>query len=413
MTERGVVIVGAGHAGVQVATSLRELGYPGPVTLLSKDVEQPYERPPLSKAWLKGQAVFSDLEFRRAGVYQQDDINLRTAVEVLAIDRQERCVHTTEGRVAYDHLVLATGARPRPLPVPGHDLGGVHHLHTYSDATALLDHFGSARDVVVVGGGFIGLEVAAAARAKGLEVHVLEAMDRVMQRAVSPTTSEFYESLHSEAGTTVQCRASAVALVGEDGHVAGVQLSDGSTLPADLVVAGIGVIPSVELASGAGLECANGIVVDATLRTSDPHISAIGDCASFPLADGSRLRLESVQNAVDQARTVAARLTGAQVSYDEVPWFWTDQLGCKLQMAGLTADSDERVLVGDQVGRKFSVLCWRNGRLVGGESVNRPGDHITLRRMLAQGLLDLTPEDASAEDFDLKAYLKNRTPARA
>lgn len=404
-----VVIVGAGHAGVETALGLREHDHRGQITLVGDEPTPPYERPPLSKAWLHGQAQFENLVLRATKVYEENNIEMRTGCRVDAVDAVEQTVTTAEGETLhYDHLVLATGATPRALPIPGGDLAGVHHLHTWSDARGLRDHLHTATSVVVIGGGFIGLEAAAAARKRGLAVRVLEAQARVMQRAATAPVSAFYEALHRDAGTGISTDTFATELTGSGGHVDAVVLSTGEIIAADLVVVGIGIVPNVELAQLAGLPIDNGIVVDEHLMTSDPHISAIGDCANFPSFDGAgRLRLESVQNASDQGRIVAKRLTGTSESYSTVPWFWTDQLGCKLQMAGLTSDSDEHVVLGEPKDKKFTVLSWRNGVFTGGESVNRPGDHIAIRKLLARSRVELGPATASAADFTLKGYLKS------
>lgn len=405
----GVVIVGAGHAGVETALGLREHGYGGPITLLGDEPQPPYERPPLSKAWLHGQTGFDDIVLRAAKAYEDNDIAVRTGCRVHAVDAVEQTVTVDDGEtIVYEHLVLATGATPRALPIPGGDLAGVHHLHTWSDASRLREHLDEATSVVVIGGGFIGLEAAAAARKHGLTVRVIEAGTRVMQRAVTVTVSTFYQSLHRDAGIVVSTEVVASALTGSNGHVDSVVLSTGEIITADLVVVGVGIVPNVELAQAAGLHVDNGVIVDDQLVTSDPHISAIGDCANFPSFNGAgRLRLESVQNASDQGRVVAKRLTGTAGRYMTVPWFWTDQLGCKLQMAGLTSDSDEHVVIGNPEEKKFTVLSWRDGIFTGGESVNRPGDHIAIRRLLARNSVQLDPATASDPDFTLKSYLKS------
>lgn len=410
-TAEHVVVVGGGHAGIQTALSLRERGWAGRVTVLSADHEPPYERPPLSKGWLKGAVEDDGLAFRPAATYAEQGIEVRTGVRVERIERAAREVRWAGGALQYDHLVLALGARPRRLPVAGADLAGVHALHTHSEALALRAALDRARSVVVIGAGFIGLEVAAEARRRGRDVVVVEAGERVMQRALTPLMSCFFADRHRAAGADLAYGVVATELLGREGRVTGVRLSDGRQVSADLVVTGIGVEPSCELAREAGLHCSDGVVVDEYLRTDDPRISAIGDCASFPV-DQRRIRLESVQNAVDQARLVAARLTGEPRAYREVPWFWTDQHGGKLQMAGLTADSDTHVVVGSVDDARFTVLCWRAGVFVGGESVNRPGDHITVRRLLADGV-PLDPAAAAAPGFELKTHLRHALGAAA
>lgn len=390
-----VVIVGAGQAGFQVAASLREQGHPGRVVLVGDEPGVPYQRPPLSKAYLSGALPGERLALRPQAFYDKHDIEL-VCGRAVGIDRDRRRVALADEReLEYGHLVLATGTRNRELPVPGAKLDGVLGLRTREDADALRERIGGARNVVVIGGGFIGLEFAAAAAKLGLSVTVLEASDRLMRRAVSPAVSAHYRELHERQGTRVLSGASVVALHG--GHeVTGVELADGSVLPADLVVVGIGVVPNAELAADAGLTVDNGIVVDEHLSTSDPRISAVGDCAVYPSRHaGAPLRLESVQNAVDHARCLAARLTGAAEPYASVPWFWSNQFDARLQIAGISAGHDEAVVHGDPSAGSFSVFCFRAGQLVCVESVNRTPDHMAARKLFtAGGSLDrelLTP----------------------
>lgn len=411
MTAPGtVVIVGAGHAGVQAAFSLREEGYDGDIQLLTRERWMPYERPPLSKAWLKaGDHHVDDLYFRSPESYADKKIDLIRGVTVERIDRTSATLECSDGLSRrYDHLVLAPGAVPRRLTLPGSDLVGVCHLHTIDDAQQFLQRIDGARSVVVIGGGFIGLEVAAAARARGLDVVVLEAGTRLMQRAVTSQTSTFFDRVHRVHGTDVRYGAQVEALGGDDaGRVGAVHLAGGEVLAADVVVVGVGARPATELAEEAGLRVDDGIVVDELLTTSDPQISAVGDCARFPL-DHQSMRLESVQNAVDHGRCVAGRLAGRPQPYREVPWFWTEQHGCKLQIAGLLAGYDANLVLGDVEARKFTNLCWKDGVFVGAESINRPGDHIAVRR-----LLSMTPdhrpsiETATAEGFELKEFARS------
>ncbi|GII87556.1 pyridine nucleotide-disulfide oxidoreductase [Sphaerisporangium siamense] len=400
-----VVIVGAGHAGISTALELREAGFTGPVVVLDQAGHDPYERPPLSKAWLAGAVSTGELAFRAREVYARRRIELRTGVRVDAIDRGSREVVTADGtRLPYDHLVLATGARPRALPVPGAGLAGVHRLHTLTDALALRAALDTARALAIVGGGFIGLEVAAAARKRGVPTTVVEAAPRLMRRVVSEPVSAFYHRLHEDAGCVVRTEAVVAELTGEDGHVTGVRLAGGATVPADMVVAGIGVTPETGLAGAAGLATGDGVLVDEALRTSDPAVFAVGDCARFPLGDAME-RLESVQNAADQGRAVAAAVTGDARPYRDVPWFWTDQHGCKLQIAGIATGADEWAVVGSVQERRFTVLCWRRGALVAGESVNRPADHLALRRLIA-AKASISPAAARADGFTLKDHAR-------
>lgn len=401
----GIVIVGAGQGGFQAAASLREAGYQGRVTLVGEEPGLPYQRPPLSKAYMKGDAGIEQIELRPAAFYADHRIELVHG-RAVAIDRFERRLALADGRVlGYDHLILATGARNRPLPVPGRELAGVYYLRTREDADALKADLAKARNVVVIGAGFIGLEFAAVARALGHEVTVIEAAMRPLGRAVSPEMSAFFVEAHEAMGTRLLLGAGVIGLEGEGGHVTGVKTTDGTVHPADFVLVGIGVVPNVELATDAGLEVANGIVVDAHLATRDPAISALGDAVAYPSRfAGGMVRLESVQNAVDQARCLAGRLTGKPAPFEAVPWFWSDQADLKLQMVGLTGPTDLAVLRGDPASRRFSVFRFRDGVLTAIESVNRPADHMLGRRLLA-GTPTLTEAQAADEGFELKSLL--------
>jgi len=401
-----IVIAGGGQAGFQTAMSLRQNGFDGRILLVGDEPGLPYQRPPLSKAYLTGDMSREGLDLRPATFFTKEQIEL-IADCVDSVDRQARRVTLRAGgTLAYDHLVLATGARNRLLNIEGADSAGVHLLRTAADAERLRAALAGAQRAVVIGAGFIGLEIAAGLRKRGIDVTVLEALDRVMARAVTPELSVYFARYHAEDGTRLLFKTGAVRLTQSGGHVDGVVTSDGSVLPADLVVIGVGVVPNVELAAAAGLPVDNGIVVDKHLLTADPHISAIGDCAAFPSIDaGRRVRLESVQNAVDQARCVAARLTGRPHAYGAVPWFWSDQGTLKLQMVGLTQGWTDTVVIGDPAAASFSVLCFAGSRLIGIESVNRPADHMAGRRLLA-GATSLTPEMARAPGFDLKAFAK-------
>ncbi|WP_405651887.1 NAD(P)/FAD-dependent oxidoreductase [Streptomyces sp. RK9] len=403
-----VVIVGAGQGGHQTAASLREHGYQGRVTLISAEDVLPYERPPLSKAYLKAGHAQGDeqLWLRPATYYVRQSIDL-VGGTVTAIDTGARTVRLADGSTYdYGHLVLATGARPRTLDVPGAELRGVHTLRTAKDAAALRASLAAAQYAVVVGAGFLGLECAAAARESGCEVTVVEALDRPLARAVSARTAEHFTRLHRGAGTQLLFGRRVVALRGDrHGSVASVELADGRRLPADLVLVAAGVTPCVELAAAARLPVGDGITVDARLLTADPHISAIGDCAAFPqVRSGKRLRLESVQNAVGHARLVAERLTGVpRAHYEELPWFWSDQFDTTVQIAGHDDGHDTETVLGDGPDT-FSVLLFRAGDLRAVESVNRPADHMAARRLLDHGT-QLSPGDAAEPGFTLKGHL--------
>jgi 3-phenylpropionate/trans-cinnamate dioxygenase ferredoxin reductase subunit len=413
-SERDVVVVGAGHAGVQTAAALREAGFTDRITLVGDEPRLPYQRPPLSKEYLTGKASAADLALRGERFYDDQRIDLLTGRRAVTLDRDRRTVTLDDGAVLpYGHLVLATGARARPLPIPGAGLDGVVGLRTFADAETLRGRLGAARDVAVIGAGFIGLEFAAACRAAGLEPVVLDLADQVMGRAVSAPMAAHFAARHRERGTRLLLGCCPAELMGRNGRVTAVRTVDGRTFPADVVVTGIGVLPDTGLAAAAGLATDNGVVVDEYLTTTDPHISAVGDCAAFPAPGGAgRLRLESVQNAADQARCVAARLTGSPRPYAALPWFWSYQGDLRLQIAGLSTGHDLTVVHGDEQAGAFSVCCFRGPTLVAVESVNRPADHMAARRLLA-AQLPLTPDEVTAPGFNLRTYAGRAATATA
>ena len=405
MSEGPVIIVGAGHGGYQVAASLRQAGFAERICLINDEAHLPYQRPPLSKAYIKGSAGPDSLMFRPEKFYQDQKIEL-IAGRAVSIDRAARKVLLASGEaLSYGHLVLATGARNRLLDLPNANLPDVKYLRILDESEVLRNIIPSKSRVVVIGAGFIGLEFASTARIKGLGVDVLELAPRVMARAVTAEVSEYFQARHREAGIRIHLGVQATSIEAKNGKVTGVSLSDGRHLPADLVVVGVGVLPNIELAAEAGLPVAAGIIVDEYLLTADPNISAIGDCALFasPRFGGS-MRLESVQNATDHARCLAARLTGDKKPYDGHPWFWSDQGDDKLQIAGLTAGYDRVVLRGDPAKKAFSAFCYHGDRLLGIESINRAGDHMFGRRLQAMDR-SITPEQAADESFDLKSAL--------
>jgi 3-phenylpropionate/trans-cinnamate dioxygenase ferredoxin reductase subunit len=414
MTEGRVVIVGASHAGFQLAASLRQAGFDGPVVLIGDEPVLPYQRPPLSKDYLDGKIGFELLLMRPESFYRDHRIEFIPGTRVEAIDRAARTVQLAGGeRLGYAHLVLATGARNRVPPLPGIDRDGVCYLRTLAETDALRQRLDAAERIVVIGAGFIGLEFAAVARARGKSVRIVELTDRVMGRVVAVPTSHFFAEAHRASGVEFHFGAQAVRIVGRGGSNAGrvdhVELASGERLGADLVLVSVGVVPNGELAAAADLEVGNGIVVDEQLLTADPAISAIGDCASFPCLQmrGAPTRLEAVQNAADHARCVADRLVGKPHRYEALPWFWSEQGKLRLQIAGLTTGHDQTVLRGDPESGSFSVFCYREGELVGIESINRPADHVHARRILAAGRV-VTPEQAADPSFDLRAAATGR-----
>lgn len=403
MSIRSVVIVGSGHAGFQTAASLRQEGFDGAVALVHNERGLPYQRPPLSKAYLLGKVGPEHLFFRPEKFFVDHRIQLVQGT-AQAIDRaNQRLVLRNGCTLSYDHLVLAVGAHNRCLSVRGAELRGVLGLRTLADADALRTRLSTSRDVVIVGAGFIGLEFAVVARALGATVHVLELAGRAMARAVSVEMSETFAKAHRDRGSSLHFGQGLDRIKGFLGRVRAVETTAGRRLPADLVVYGVGILPNVQLATDAGLDVEDGISVDAFLSTSDPRISAIGDCASFPDVHTSRrVRLESVQNATDHARAVAVRLVGKPAPYKAVPWFWTEQGCLKLQMAGLAIGHDREILIGNRDHRSFSVLCFRRDQLVAVESLNKPTDHMVARRQLAKATL--LPGEAEVAGFDLRAW---------
>ncbi|PRZ42828.1 NAD/ferredoxin-dependent reductase-like protein [Antricoccus suffuscus] len=408
MNQSAVVIIGAGQAGCQAAASLRQGGFEGSITLVNGEPGLPYQRPPLSKGYLLGKVDAAKLLLRRDHWYPKQRVDL-ISDQVVAIDRAGHQVQLAGGpTLAYDHLILATGSRNRELPVPGAELGGVIGMRTQADADALAGRVGDGVEVVVVGAGFIGLEFAAVAAALGASVHVLEQADRPMARAVSAATSDFFRQAHEDWGVRLEFGRGVIGIGGDNGVATSATLTDARIVPADLVVYGIGVVPETTLAERAGLGVDNGIRVDEQLLTDDPDISAIGDAVSFPsaYAGGRMIRLECVQNAADQARHVAARLTGASAAYDALPWFWSDQGDLKLQIAGLADTDDDSVELVSPEPRQRTVLRYRADRLVAVETVNRPGDHMLARRILAGSASSAGPTSAEATvaGFDLKTW---------
>lgn len=403
-----IVIIGAGHGGTQLAASLREEGFAGEIVLVSEETDLPYHKPPLSKSFMKAPDAPLQL-LRGEAFFEASGITLRFGVPVTAIERDIRRIRFADGSdLSYNRLVLATGTRARRLTLPGADLEGVHCLRTADDARHLRAALPERGDVVVIGGGFIGLEAAAMLSARGLSVTVLELAPRLLGRAVSAATAHAAETYLIGIGVTVRCGTGIEALTERDGHVAGVSVA-GEVLPADLVIAGIGAVPNVELAEVAGLDVQNGIVVNELLATKDPAISALGDCAAFPFMGGpDRVRLESVQNATDQARALARTLTGKPTPYRALPWFWSDIGALKLQIAGFGVTDEDLPIMGETGLR--AVWRLRDGQPIAVETLNSAGEHMLARRMLAEGVL---PDHALIQSGDLnrlKAFYSAAKP---
>ena len=380
-----VVIVGAGQAGAQVAVSLRQQGYAGAICLVGDEPAPPYQRPPLSKGFLKGELPEERLWLKAPGWYEEQGVTLRTGIAVESVDREGQAVTLADREVLpWDALVLATGSRPRRLRSPGAGLPGVMALRTLADARALGESLRPGARLLVVGAGYVGLEVAASARALGCEVVVLEAEDRVLSRVAGPTVSRFFEAEHRARGVDLRCGARLEGFEGRD-RLEGARLADGSRVAADVAVVGVGAEPGVELAEACGLACDNGIVVDRDARTSDPRVFAAGDCTRRPLVHyGREGRLESVHNAIEQGKIVAASILGLPRPAEDVPWFWSDQYDLKLQTIGLAAGCDREVLRGDPTSRRFAVFSLRDGVLLAADAVNSPGDFVASRPLVAK-----------------------------
>jgi 3-phenylpropionate/trans-cinnamate dioxygenase ferredoxin reductase subunit len=387
VTAEHCVIVGASHAGAQLGAGLRQAGWEGAISIVGDEALPPYHRPPLSKAYLAGEKHSDELLIRPASFYEKSAIDLVLGSRVTAVDRDAKRIALHDGgSIPYTKLALATGAKVRKLSLPGHELNGVFYLRDLADVDRLRAFVGAGRSAVIIGGGYIGLETAASLRKLGMEVTVLEALPRVLQRVTAPQVSSFYARIHAEEGVNIVTEAATESLQGS-GSVQAVRLADGRVIGADMVIIGVGVVPATELAEAAGLAVDNGIVVDEFARTSDPDIVAAGDCTNHhnPIYD-RRLRLESVQNATDQARTAANTLCGNLVPYNSLPWFWSDQYDLKLQIAGLSQGFDQVIIRGDsEKGRSFAAFYFREGRLIAVDAINRAKEFMSTRRALAAG----------------------------
>jgi 3-phenylpropionate/trans-cinnamate dioxygenase ferredoxin reductase component len=380
-----IVVAGGGHAAAQVVDSLRREGFQGRLVMAAGEPVLPYQRPPLSKKFLGGELEADRLPIRPASFYESIHCELMLGNPAVSIDATGRKLRLADGgTLAYDKLVLAVGGHARPLPVPGADLPGVHVLRTMADVEAIRARIVPGVRVAIVGAGYIGLECAATFRKLGLDVTVIEMMDRVMNRVVAPEMSRFYHSEHCSHGVNFLTERKVQAFWG-DGGVSAVECTDGTQVPADLAIVGIGLVPNTALAAAAGLKCEDGIFVDENCRTSDPDIYAIGDCCSHPSPRyGRRIRLESVDNAFEQAKSAAANICGKTIAHDKTPWFWSDQYELKLQIVGLSQGYDKVVLRGDPTSRSFSCCYLRDGELIALDAVNHVKDFMAARKLIAE-----------------------------
>jgi 3-phenylpropionate/trans-cinnamate dioxygenase ferredoxin reductase subunit len=415
----GALIIGAGQAGVQIAASLREGGFQDPITLVGAEEHYPYSRPPLSKEYLSGQAELDSLQLRTADFYREQRIDVLPAervveLKVSGVEGGGTAVTASGRELAFDKLAITTGARPRRLALEGAELDGICYLRVLEDARLLKSSLAQAQNVVVIGGGFVGLEAASMARSAGKNVTVLEAAERLVPRSVAPVISQFLFDAHARRGVEIRLDAQVTALHGTGGRVASVELADGTAVPADLVIVGVGIIPRTELAEQLGLACDRGVVVDVHARTSNPSVVAAGDCTVLPnpLTGQGRYRLESTQNAMSQARVAASTMLGELRAHDAVPWFWSDQFDLKLQIAGLTDGYDDHIVRGDPESESFSVLYYRQGRLLAVDAVNRPADYLTVRAVLGRRA-SIDPAQAGDAALPLKTLIVEGEPAPA
>ncbi len=405
-----IVIIGGGQAGGEAATLLRQNRFEGRIILIGEEDSLPYMRPPLSKAFLAREITKDALIYKAAVAYEKADVEMRLGVRVEAIDRNTKTLSLSGGEsLAYNKLVIATGGRARELPVPGASLRNVLYLRTLADVELLQPHMQAGRRLVIVGGGYVGLEVAAVAVKRGLAVTVLESAPRVLARVTAPALSEFYERVHREAGVDIRTgeTVSGFAAGGEAGAVGAVECANGQSFPADFVVIGIGLVPSTELAEKAGLNVDDGIVVDEASRSSDPDIYAIGDCAMHAHHGFLRrkIRLESVPNALEQARAAAASITGRPIPEATAPWFWSDQYDLKLQMVGLSEGYDELVIRGKTESSSFTGFYLKEGVIIAADAVNRPGDFMAAKRLVGERMA-IAPARLADDSVPLKSLLR-------
>lgn len=400
----GLVIVGASYAGVQAGISAREKGYQEPIRIVADEIHLPYQRPPLSKAFLSGDLAHNSLFLRGDDYFKGQGIEMVLGHRAVELDRAASRIKLEGGdSLSFDNLVIATGSRARRLTIPGHERDGIVYLRTLDDALTLKPRLEAAQDVVIVGGGFIGLEVASTAAKTGKKVTLIEAQSRLLERAVSPLISQFLLDIHRAHGVDIRFNESVVAIEG-NGAAHEVVTSSGLRVRADLIVAGIGGIANDELAIQAGIASTNGIEVDEHGRTSAANIYAAGDVSNhYNSFAGRRVRLEAVQNATDQGKAAGCMIAGKPEAYDAVPRFWSDQYDAKLQIVGLSEPTDTAVVRGDMTDGKFSVFYYRDGKLTAVDSINKPGDQMIARRLITASLSP-TPAQAADLAFDLKKF---------
>ena len=390
---KSVVIIGAGQAAAQACASLRLFGFEGAITIIGEEGALPYQRPPLSKAYMKGDLAEERLYFKPDSWYQDQNIETRLSTRATEIDRSAQTVTLESGdSLSYDALIISTGSRPRALPVEGADLDGVFDLRDLADVERIRPNMVAGKKLVIVGAGYIGLEAAAVARQMGLDVTVLEMESRVLARVTSPVMSEFFEAEHGRQGVEIRTEARLASIKGADGKISAAILSDGTELDADIVLVGIGILPNIELAEAAGIACSNGILTDRDARTNDPRVFAAGDCAARLLVHyGRKGRLESVHNAIEQGKLAAAAIMGKPRPNEDCPWFWSDQYDLKLQIAGLSQDYDETVVRGAPDARKFAVFYLQNSKLIAVDAINSPPEFLASKKLIMTGA-SLAPE---------------------
>ena len=403
---KDLVIVGAGQSAAQCVLTLKRNNFEKPIVVIGEEDHLPYQRPPLSKDYLSGEVELDRVYMKTQDFYDQNNVTVKISTKVLSLDRKEKMVHLSKGEaLPYENLVLATGSRVRQLEVEGSDLKNINYLRSINDSNNLKDQFQKGKSLVIIGAGYIGLEVAAAAVKKGMRVTVVEMENRVMSRTVDPIISDYFDTLHRNKGVEIILGSALEKFEGK-AFVEKVVCTDGTTLDADSVVVGVGILPNQELAESAGLRCNNGILVNEFGRTEDPSIFACGDCTNHPnFYVNKNIRLESVHNALEQAKTVALSLLGKPEKYDQVPWFWSDQFEEKLQIVGLSGDHDKTVVRGSIEENFFMLFYLKRGELIAVDSVNNPKDFLISKKLVANKL-KISSDVLGDQSVDLKDLLK-------